>query len=173
MKKSVFLTFLGIIFSLTAFSQITVSSNMGLNANNQKNMLVASSVSSFSDLNVMYQFKNFFVRSGLQLRAFTGPTLGYQIKEYTIPLYFGAFIKKNNFENLFGFGYTLSFPDKNAKYLTHSLGAFVEQRFYMSNKSYFTIGLNVNLHLKTSSSLLLYPNSSTALYIGYGIRFGK
>ncbi len=175
MKKLIIL--LGITFSLTLTSsaQFSISSSPGLNLNIPKGSYVAKSVSPMISFNLDYRLKKYFLRTGIEQVAFS-TDLGGQITELSIPLYFGAKLKRSNIMQLAGFGYYLTFPYKfldvqKQTYSTHGIGTFYEFRYYSTEKFFFGFGLDVKMDFVTSSTYNLSTKNN--FYITLGFNFGK
>ncbi len=163
MRKKVLLLAISLVLALQGLAQFSISTNI-------------NSISPSIGLILDYNFnKKFFLRTGVQQYAFA-PDGGGQIGQMSIPLYFGTSTTNNNFQQLAGFGYYLSFPyrfvnvDKQ-NYFTHGIGAFYEFRFNTTEESFFGFGIDTKLDFASSGNFDLLNHSN--FYITLGLRLGK
>ncbi len=176
MKKLMLLAIISFSIITQTLAQFSISTNVGMNMNIPKTSLVATSVSPSLGIILDYNFsKKYFIRTGIQQTAFSLDN-GGQISQLSVPLYFGTSTTNNNFQQLAGFGYYLSFPNRfvdidKQNYFTHGIGAFYEFRFNTTEKSFFGFGIDTKLDLASSGSFDLLNSSN--FYITLGLRLGK
>ena len=167
--------FLGVFQS---YSQLSITANSGLTNFSHNNFLTATTISKYADISFTYQLKNnFFVRADIQNYGVSALS-GTEIKLISVPFTIGTSVRNEYFEQLFGIGYVLTIPYKfvnlpNQKFVNHGLNAFIENRFLISTKSYFALGINTSLTLASGSSFIDKLSSNSALYIGVGFKLGK
>jgi len=178
MNKKIFTSIIVILLGISqGFSQFSFNADAGFSGFSNSYFLTTTSYSHFTSIALTYKTQSkFFVRIGAESYAIS-PATNSEIRLISVPFTVGTSISNANFEQFIGLGYVMTFSDKfinmdGQNFVNHGITTLIENRFYLSDKGFFTVGLNTHISLTNSSYIEKFSKNSS-IYLGVGFKLGK